>query len=132
MVVTVMLVGLSGGSAWVLVSLFSLLPPLLSFLATLGLASTTLAIHGLLNAVCRIEEPLHEGNLIEARRQLSHIVGRETCCLNKDKVLRASLESLAENTSDGIVAPPPLPLFRGDSCSHGLQGREYSRFYDRI
>lgn len=105
MVLTLTLVGLSGGSAWALVSLFSFLPPLLCFLAVTVLASTTLATRGLLSALCRIEGPLREGNLIEAQRQLSHIVGRETHSLNEDKVLRASLESLAENTSDGIVAP---------------------------
>lgn len=105
MVVTVMLVGLSGGTVWVLVALFSFLPPLLSFLVTVGLASTTLATRSLLDAIVRIEKPLHEGNLIEARKELSHIVGRETHSLNEDKVLRAGLESLAENTSDGIVAP---------------------------
>ncbi|OGS01654.1 MAG: cobalamin biosynthesis protein CobD [Elusimicrobia bacterium RIFCSPLOWO2_12_FULL_59_9] len=105
MVLTLTLVGLSGAAAWVLVSLFSLLPLWLSFLATLGLASTTLAARGLLSALCRIETPLREGNLFEAQKQLSHIVGRETHSLDRDKVLRAGLESLAENTSDGIVAP---------------------------
>src|SRR6266850_7564050 len=42
---------------------------------------------------------------MRAREKLSHIVGRETAHLNQDKVLRASLESLAESTCDGIVAP---------------------------
>lgn len=105
MVLTLTLVVLSGGSAWALVSLFSFLPPFLSFLVMAGLASTTLATRGLLSALCRIETPLREGNLFEAQEQLSHIVGRETHSLNGDKVLRAGLESLAENTSDGIVAP---------------------------
>jgi len=105
MVLTLALVGLSGGAVWVLLPLFSLLHPLLSFLATVGLASTTLATRSLLDAIARIERPLHEGNLIEARKGLSYIVGRETHSLNEDKVLCAGLESLAENTSDGIVAP---------------------------
>jgi adenosylcobinamide-phosphate synthase len=78
---------------------------LIAFVVTAGIASTTLATRGLLDAVARIETPLRSGNLVEAREKLGHIVGRETSALNEDKVLRASLESLAENTSDGIVAP---------------------------
>ena len=70
-----------------------------------ALASTTLATRGLLDAVKLIEAPLARANLPEARRQLSHIVGRETSRLNQDKVLRAGLESLAESTCDGVMAP---------------------------
>jgi adenosylcobinamide-phosphate synthase len=85
--------------------LFNLLPPALSFAATAALASTALATRSLLDAVKRIEAPLRDGNLVGARQQLSHIVGRDTTNLNQEKVLRASLESLSESTCDGIVAP---------------------------
>jgi adenosylcobinamide-phosphate synthase len=105
MAITLGLVGISGGGAWALISLFSLLPPFSFFLATAGLASTTLATRGLLDALVRVENRLHVGNLVEARTELSHIVGRETHSLSEDKVIRASLESLAESTCDGIVAP---------------------------
>ncbi|TAJ99975.1 cobalamin biosynthesis protein CobD [bacterium] len=98
-------VALSIAGTWGLLQLFSLLPYPFSFLAAALLASTTLATRGLLEAVGYVEEPLRAGKLIEARRALSHMVGRETHSLSEDKVLRASLESLAENTSDGIVAP---------------------------
>jgi len=98
-------VALSIAGTWGLLQLFSLLPHPLSFFAAALLASTTLATRGLLEAVGHVEEPLRAGKLIEARRALSQIVGRETHSLSEDKVLRASLESLAENTSDGIVAP---------------------------
>jgi adenosylcobinamide-phosphate synthase len=81
------------------------LPPFIAFLLAAGLASTTMATRGLLDAVARIETPLRSGNLIGARENLARIVGRDTSALNEDKVMRASLESLAENTSDGIVAP---------------------------
>jgi adenosylcobinamide-phosphate synthase len=77
----------------------------LSFICNAGLASTTLATRGLLDAVKRIEAPLLAGNIAAARDKLSHIVGRDTSGLNQDKVLRAGLESLAESTCDGIVAP---------------------------
>jgi adenosylcobinamide-phosphate synthase len=95
----------SAWTAWALVALFRLLPFWLSFIATVSLACTTLATRGLINAVRRIEAALRAGDLLIAREKLSDIVGRETVHLNQDKVLRASLESLAESTCDGIVAP---------------------------
>ena len=101
----VTLIALAFGATWGLLYGIAFLPPLIAFPLTAGLASTTLATRGLLDAVARIETPLRSGNLVEAREELGHIVGRETSALNEDKVLRASLESLAENTSDGIVAP---------------------------
>lgn len=40
-----------------------------------------------------------------ARKQLSYIVGRDTKCLNKEGILKAVVETVAENMSDGVVAP---------------------------
>ena len=105
MVLSLFLIALSAVATLGLVALFNSLPPWLSCTAIAALASATLATRGLLDAVKLIEAPLRAGNLPEARRQLSHIVGRETSCLNQDKVLRAGLESLAESTCDGVVAP---------------------------
>jgi adenosylcobinamide-phosphate synthase len=102
---SLILIVLVFGATWGLLSAFSPLPPFIAFLLTVALASTTLATRGLLDAVTRIETPLRSGNLVEARENLARIVGRETAHLNQAKVIRASLESLAENTSDAIVAP---------------------------
>jgi adenosylcobinamide-phosphate synthase len=103
--VSLALLALAVGVTWALLYSLTFLPPLVAFVLTAGLASTTLATRGLLDAITRIETPLRLGNLVEARENLGRIVGRDTSALNEDKVLRASLESLAENTSDGIVAP---------------------------
>jgi adenosylcobinamide-phosphate synthase len=105
MVLSLALIGVTIGATWALLYSLTFLPPLITFVLAAALASTTLATRGLLDAITRIETPLRSGNLIEAREKLGHIVGRDTSALNEDKVLRASLESLAENTSDGIVAP---------------------------
>lgn len=45
------------------------------------------------------------GGLDEARKRLSRIVGRDTAGLEKKDVLRATVETVSENTSDGVVAP---------------------------
>jgi adenosylcobinamide-phosphate synthase len=105
MILSLALIALAVGATWALLYSLTFLPPLIAFVLCAGLASTTLATRGLLDAVIRIETPLRSGNLVKAREKLAHIVARDTSALNEDKVLRASLESLAENTSDGIVAP---------------------------
>ncbi|MFQ5737193.1 MAG: adenosylcobinamide-phosphate synthase CbiB [Thermodesulfobacteriota bacterium] len=43
--------------------------------------------------------------LFEARRALSRIVGRDTASLTEHEVLKAAVETVSENTSDGVVAP---------------------------
>lgn len=48
---------------------------------------------------------LKEGKIIEARKQLSYIVGRDTEHLKEKEIGRAVVETVAENTSDGVIAP---------------------------
>lgn len=52
-----------------------------------------------------IRRLLDDGRLDAARARLSHLVGRETAQLSEAEVVRAAVESLAENTSDAVVAP---------------------------
>ncbi len=48
---------------------------------------------------------LERSDLPAARHQLTHLVGRDTADLNPEQIARAMIESLAENTSDAVVAP---------------------------
>ncbi|MCX6400199.1 MAG: cobalamin biosynthesis protein [Propionibacteriales bacterium] len=48
---------------------------------------------------------LTDQRLVDARVQLTHLVGRDTSQLEEPEIVRATLESLAENTSDAVVAP---------------------------
>jgi adenosylcobinamide-phosphate synthase len=48
---------------------------------------------------------LADGSLLAARDQVRHLVGRDTAELSTDEVARATVESVAENASDAIVAP---------------------------
>jgi adenosylcobinamide-phosphate synthase len=52
-----------------------------------------------------LQGQLESGDLAAARIQLTHLVGRDTSQLDEGEVARATLESLAENTSDAVVAP---------------------------
>lgn len=66
---------------------------------------TTIAIHGLHKAGMKIFKQLKKGELKQARQGLDLIVGRDTEGLSKNEIIRAVVETVAENTSDGIIAP---------------------------
>jgi adenosylcobinamide-phosphate synthase len=69
------------------------------------LAWPLVAVRSMQDHVAAVEAPLLSGDLPGARRAVSMIVGRNPDALDQTGVARAALESLAENTSDGIVAP---------------------------
>lgn len=69
------------------------------------LAATTLALHELINAAQQVITAVEAGDIEDARRKLSMIVGRDTARLPEEGVLRAVIETLAENLSDGFIAP---------------------------
>ena len=48
---------------------------------------------------------LKEGDIEKARKAVSMIVGRDTAVLDRDGIARAAVETVAENTSDGVIAP---------------------------
>jgi adenosylcobinamide-phosphate synthase len=52
-----------------------------------------------------VADALVRGDLAEARRYLSYIVGRDTANLEEEEIWRAVVETVAENTSDGVIAP---------------------------
>lgn len=52
-----------------------------------------------------VHDLLVAGDLPAARRRLTHLVGRDTSGLSESEVARAVVESVAENTSDAVVAP---------------------------
>jgi adenosylcobinamide-phosphate synthase len=64
-----------------------------------------LAIRSLDRETTRAIQALATGNLTEARQAVAMVVGRDTADLDEPEVLRAAVETLAENLSDGVVAP---------------------------
>jgi len=67
---------------------------------------TTFALRGLNSAALEVEVALRADDLSEARRLLSwHLVSRDTATLDAHRVAAAAIQSVAENTSDGIIAP---------------------------
>lgn len=75
---------------------------------TLVVAAATWTVLGgtsLDREAAAVSSLLDQGRLPEARRRLTHLVGRDTSRLDESEIVRATLESLAENTSDAVVAP---------------------------
>jgi adenosylcobinamide-phosphate synthase len=69
------------------------------------LLASCFAGRSLRNAAEDVLKPLRKGSLEEARGKLSHYVGRDTDELSPSEILRAVLETVAENTTDGVMAP---------------------------
>ncbi len=69
------------------------------------LAWPFVALRSLHDHVADVRDPLAAGNIDAARKTVSMIVGRDPAALDEAGIARAAIESLAENTSDGVVAP---------------------------
>ncbi len=69
------------------------------------IASSLLASRSLYEHVAAVANALSTGDLASARSAVSKVVGRDPARLDASGIARASLESLAENASDGVVAP---------------------------
>jgi adenosylcobinamide-phosphate synthase len=69
------------------------------------LAWPLVALRSLHDHVAAVARPLQSGDIKAARSAVSRIVGRDPDSLDEAGIARASIESLAENASDGIVAP---------------------------
>jgi adenosylcobinamide-phosphate synthase len=82
-----------------------LLPALLALILASVLASSLLAQRSLDAHVTAVATALEQGGIEAGRLAVSQIVGRETEALDEAAVCRAAIESLAENFSDGVVAP---------------------------
>ena len=64
-----------------------------------------LAVKALRVESMRVYSAVKEGDLPKARYAVSMIVGRDTDCLDAQGVTKAAVETVAENSSDGVVAP---------------------------
>ena len=69
------------------------------------LGSLCLARRSLKEHIIDILQPLMAEDLLQARTALARIVSRETTYLKETEIIRATVESAAENTSDGVIAP---------------------------
>lgn len=79
--------------------------PYLCFVVSVIFVWAGLSVKSLADEAEGVLRALTTGGLEAGRARLSRIVGRDTALLDRKEVLRATVETVAENTSDGIVAP---------------------------
>jgi adenosylcobinamide-phosphate synthase len=102
----VLLLAIAIGAGWLIEELLDeFFPDLLALLLTAVVASSLLAQRSLFQHVAAVAKALETEGVEAGRRAVSQIVGRDTSTLDESAISRAAIESLAENFSDGVVAP---------------------------
>lgn len=100
---------------------------------------TTIAQKSLKEAAMTVYGPLKKGDLVESRHKLSYIVGRDTDQLDEQGVVRATIETVAENTSDGVTAPlfwaflggaPLAMLYRAVNTCDSMVGYKNDKYME--
>ena len=101
------------------------------------IASSLLASRSLYEHVAAVATALNAGDLFRARTAVSKIVGRDPAGLDGSGIARASLESLAENASDGVVAPlfwgtvfglPGIAVYKAINTLDSMIGHKNERY----
>jgi adenosylcobinamide-phosphate synthase len=134
-VTVVLIVALAALPAWLLQSM---LPPGSAGLVIGAvLAWPLLALRSMHDHVAAVAKPLLGDDLDAARHAVSMIVGRDPAQLDAPGIARAALESLAENSSDGIVAPifwgavaglPGLAAYKAINTMDSMIGHRNDRY----
>ncbi|MCX2867150.1 adenosylcobinamide-phosphate synthase CbiB [Kluyvera cryocrescens] len=104
-VMWLLVVGLTYGVAWGVLRLAAWVHPWLGWGVEVWMIFTVLAGRCLARSAEDVARPLRDNNLTESRIKLSWIVGRDTSALQPEQINRAVVETVAENTVDGIIAP---------------------------
>ncbi|HTV56044.1 MAG TPA: adenosylcobinamide-phosphate synthase CbiB [Terriglobia bacterium] len=102
-----------GLSTWALLRWIRRETAFAEFWVAIYLAYTTLSVRGLDAAGSEVLSHLANRQLDRARSALAMIVGRDTQSLDEPEIVRAVVETVAENTSDGVVAPMFYLAFGG-------------------
>ncbi|MDJ0674439.1 MAG: adenosylcobinamide-phosphate synthase CbiB [Calothrix sp. MO_167.B42] len=101
---TILVVG-SGAIAQLIVYIAQFGHPFLGIVTQTILLASCFAGKSLRNAATAVLQPLEQGDLSIARSTLSNYVGRDTENLTAPEILRAILETVTENATDGVMAP---------------------------
>jgi len=109
----VAVLGTTGAATWLLTQAAGRLHPVAGDLVAVLLLYTCLAARDLTRHSGRVARALAGGDVVEARRRVALMVGRDTERLEEAQVVRAAVESVAENLVDGVTAPIFYALLGG-------------------
>ncbi|NTW55645.1 MAG: cobalamin biosynthesis protein [Chlorobiaceae bacterium] len=91
--------------AWLFVAAAEKMHPVAGMAASLYLLYSMVAVKDLGDHAYAVMRALGNGDLCQARRNVSLMAGRDTDSLDKEAIALATVESVAENTVDGVTAP---------------------------
>ncbi len=99
-------------ATWIAIAMCALIAQPCATILAIVLAWTTVALRGLDRAASTVQRALERDDLDAARAAMPALVGRDPQRLDRAGIVRATVESVAENSSDGVIAPL-LYLFIG-------------------
>jgi adenosylcobinamide-phosphate synthase len=102
---TVTVITVVSGGVWLIIWGVQRLHPVAAGMVTVYFMYAGLATRDLAREATAVWQKLREDDIDQARRQLSRIVGRDTAQLGAPEIVRATVETVAESTVDGILAP---------------------------
>ncbi len=117
-VVTVLvMVGSAGAAVFLLVRAAAAIHPALGDAVSIVLIAFTLAARDLAGHALAVFRALDRGDLPEARQKTALMVSRDTGALDEGETARAAVESVAENTVDGVTAPLLFAVLGGPAAA---------------
>ena len=117
-------------SAWSAARISRILP--VSLLPGTFICYQMMAARGRVHGEHEVCRSLEDGEVEMARHHVSMIVGRDTSVLDRDGIARAAVETVAENASDGVIAPFFVHGFSGTGRRHAVQGCQHHGFHGGI
>lgn len=132
-------VGVTYAVAALLIKAAYAVSPEAGFVVGLYIAWVSLAARSLHVESGKVAKALERGDLAGARLALSYIVGRETDQLDEGEIIRGVVETVAENTGDGVIAPlfylmlggPPLAIaYKAVNTLDSMVGYKNERYLD--
>ena len=122
LILVLLIVAGSGGAAFAILYIGFRIHEILGICLESFMCYQMLAVKSLKTESMKVYKQLAKGSLEGGRREVSMIVGRDTAALDEAGVTKATVETIAENTSDGILAPMFYMILGGPVLMYMYKG----------
>ncbi|MFC2061272.1 adenosylcobinamide-phosphate synthase CbiB [Elusimicrobiota bacterium] len=102
---SIVIITFTGGASYCIIWKLTAANIYIGTAASVLLVYASISVKGLKDETIPVYNELKNGDINAARKKLSMVVGRDTEDLNKEGIIKAAVETIAENTNDGIIAP---------------------------